>query len=175
MTVDRLEQGPVRRTPRLRLLVAVLVPVALVAAAVDHIERRSERSALAACVRGAEVQVTHAVDLVRGVADYASPSLSSPLVTLSVRRSLRAIVQDAAGQGVDPLRRQRTACARTHVVVWHLEMRHAREAYLAYLDAEGARFAAVAGDFGNYGVADTATAQARAEALRALARVGISP
>jgi hypothetical protein len=175
VTVDRLEQAPVTRSARTRLLGAVLVTAVLVAAGADQVARDREQQALGRCVRAAGVQLSHATEYVRGVAQYASPSLSSPLVTLSVRRSLRAIVQDAAAQGVAPIAEQRVACAQVHVLAWHRSQRHARAAYLAYLDAEAAGLSAIAADFGNYGVADATATALRTRAQRALDRAGVSP
>ena len=175
MTVDRLEQGPVERSARTRVLVAVLVALGVAAMGADQVARDREQQALQRCVRTAELELSHATEYMRGVAEYASPSLSSPQVTLSVRRSLRAIVQNAAAQGVAPIAERRSACAQVHVLAWHRTQRAARTAYVSYLDAEATGLSAIAADFRNYGVADATATTLRARAQRALDRAGVSP
>ncbi|MDQ1687663.1 MAG: hypothetical protein QOK42_638 [Frankiaceae bacterium] len=175
MTVDRIASGTGRRArpPRRRLpVVVVLALVALGSAvALDRAQSHREDTALLRCVEHAQLQVSHALGVVGAVAQYSSPQLSSPQVTLAVRRSLRALVQQSAGQGVEPVEQQRAACARTSLRPWHRAQQRARAAYLAYLDGEREALAALARDFNAYGVSDAARSQRKAAARTALLQV----
>jgi hypothetical protein len=169
MTADRIEGGAARPPRRGRRWVVVLALAVVVSAAlVDRVQAHREDAALVRCVVSAQTQVSHALGVVRAIAQYSSPQLSSSLVTLAVRRSLRSLVQSAAAQGVSPVAQQRALCAATGLLPWHRGERRALKAFVAYLDGEDHALAALARDFNAYGVADAARTRHRQAARAAL-------
>ena len=154
-TVDRI--GTPAQAPRSKrwivLLVAVLVPLGSFLVFDRHASAK-ERDALLSCVERAQAQVRHAQGVVRGVAEYASPQLSSPLVTRQVRVSLRQLVQKAAGDGVLPVMKARAKCSAVSMWRRHGHLRDARDRYVSYLSAAAANLSAVQADFNEYGEVD---------------------
>lgn len=83
---------------------------------------------------------------VQGTLAYASPMIWSASVSEDVRSSLRSLVESSAADVAVELTALRADVAATRLLPWHEEQRGARDALLALVDAQVARFAGIAED-----------------------------
>lgn len=142
---------PDRPAPRRgRILLSAVV--ALVAVLVggllwvnDHV-RSSANEDLATAFRAASQQAANGEQSVIGTLAYASPMIWSTQVSEDVRSGLRALVQGSAADVVVRLGLVRQQVAEVRVLPWQGEQVRARDALLALIDDQSARFAGMARD-----------------------------
>ncbi len=144
---DLLASGSQRRPHRgLRVAVAAVVALALLAVLADRWQRGREVDALVARAAAGQQAVRYADGRVRAAQQYAAPALGGAGVPAGVRTSLEQVVRGAAGDRVADLRDQRAATAGVAVLPWHAQQRRARQAYVGYLDLRAAYLAGIAAD-----------------------------
>jgi hypothetical protein len=111
-------------------------------AAVEH----RELDRLLARVVDAQDAVAYSNHRVAAMVDYTRPLLFGANVPAGVRAGLQRLVQDAAGSQVEGLVQERDRTAAVTVLRWHLAMRDARTALVAYLDARVSYLRAITTD-----------------------------
>jgi hypothetical protein len=115
-------------------LVVLAVVTAVALYGVDQRDRDRELEALLVQVEQGQAAVRYSDARVQAMVQYTSPQLLSARAPDRVRASLRALVQQAAADRLEPMRRRRDAVAQLPVADRHGELRRARAAYVSYLD-----------------------------------------
>ncbi len=164
--------GSDREHSRLPALVAG--GVALLAAAAflgDRVWQAHEVSGLRTCVSRAESDLGDLTRRAIGVEAYAGPSLTSPAVPESVRRSLATLVEASVARDLPRSRADRERCAGVRVQPWHGEVVAARRGYLRYLDTQVAQLSRATTN--RDALHEVPATDAREAAGAALARIGV--
>jgi hypothetical protein len=141
--------APTRRARLTRWWPALVVLVMVSAIAlygVDQRDRDRELTALLAQVEQGQAALRYSDARVQAMVQYTSPQLLSARAPDRVRASLRAVVQQAAADRLQPMSRRRDALAQLSVTGRHTDLYRARAAYLAYLDERIAGLRAVSAD-----------------------------
>lgn len=170
------EPGDPRRGRIRPALIGAVVAMLVVATAggiwwSDHV-RGSATDALTTAYTETQQVARAGEGSVLGTLRYASPMIGSTAVGEDVRAGLRALVQDSAAEVVVRLDALRATVADTTVLPWQPEQQQAQRALLALIDAETARFAAVAADARRIGTALGTGPASTAEARQALREAG---
>ena len=164
--------GSDRERSRLPALVAGGVALLVAAGFLgDRVWQAHEVSVLRACVSTAESDLGDLTRRAIGVEAYAGPSLTSPSVPESVRRSLATLVEASVAKDLPRSRVDRQRCADVRVLSWHGEVVAARREYVRYLDLQVAQLSRATT---NRDALHEVPATAEREAVgAALARLGV--
>ena len=148
----------------------MLVGALLVLGAGEGTARSQEREQLLSAVVDGQASARYAERRVAATAEYAGPALTSTAVPDAVREDLRALVRAEAAARVPALERASARAAGVPVAPWHGELREAREAYVAALDALVEHLRGVEQDLGRLYRRPESLTGATAQAERALAQ-----
>lgn len=111
----------------------------------DQERRSGELDALLTCVTGGQSSIGYAERRVAGITQYVSSSLTKDLPA-ATRNGIHQLISGAAGQSLPGLRQAARSCREVSPLPWHGELRAARQAYLAHLDAQIAVTEAISRD-----------------------------
>jgi hypothetical protein len=137
----------------------------------DRARQNHEISVLRTCVSTAESDLSDLTRRAFGVEAYAGPSLTSPSVPASVRRSLAGLVEAGVARDLPRSRADRERCAGVGVLSWHGEVIDARRDYLRYLDLRLTQLSRATTN--SDALHEAPMSAARAAAGSALARIGV--
>lgn len=164
--------GSDRERSRLPALVAGGVALLVAAGFLgDRVWHAHEVSVLRACVSTAESDLGDLTRRAIGVEAYAGPSLTSPSVPESVRRSLATLVEASVAKDLPRSRVDRERCADVRVLSWHGEVLAARRDYLRYLDLKVAQLSRATTN--RDALHEVPATDEREAAGAALARIGV--